>query len=105
MNEFLAWSQKGCTMDLYYEEFVKLSCYAPLMTEEQKLSRFILGLGDELVDKVDTLQPANLENALIRSKAKLGSKTKSRTSAIKQLVKNYYGSKNGNVQPHLSGST
>ena len=34
MNEFLACSQKGCTMDLYYEEFVKLPRYAPLMTKE-----------------------------------------------------------------------
>ena len=45
MNEFLSYSQKGRTMDLYYEECVKLSRYAPLMTEEQKLSRFILGMG------------------------------------------------------------
>ena len=44
-------------MDLYYEEFVKLSCYAPLMTKEQKLSRFVLRLGDELADEVDALGP------------------------------------------------
>ena len=42
-------------MNLYYEEFVKLSRYAPLMIEEQKLSRFILGLGDELVNEVYAL--------------------------------------------------
>ena len=42
-------------MDLYYEEFVELSRYSPLMIEEQKLSRFILGLGDELANEVDAL--------------------------------------------------
>ena len=39
MNEFLACSEKSCTMPPYYEEFVKLSHYTPLMTEEQKLNR------------------------------------------------------------------
>ena len=34
MNEFLSCSQKGRTIELYYEEFVKLSRYAPLMTKE-----------------------------------------------------------------------
>ena len=47
------------------------------MTKKQKLSRFILGLGMELFNKVDALQPTNLANALIRAaKAKLSSKTK-----------------------------
>ena len=55
MNEFLACSQKGRTINLYYEEFVKLSRYAPLMTKEQKLNSFILGLGDELANEVDSL--------------------------------------------------
>ena len=55
MNEFLACNQKGRIMDLYYEEFVKLSCYAPLMTKEQKLNRFIQQLGDELANEVDAL--------------------------------------------------
>ena len=46
MNKFLACNQRGCSMDSYYEEFVKLSyCYASLMTEEQKISRFILQMG------------------------------------------------------------
>ena len=44
MNEFLSCNQKGRTIELYYEEFVKLSRYAPLMTKAQKLSKFILGL-------------------------------------------------------------
>ena len=90
MNEFLASSQKGCTMDLYYKEFVKFSHYAPL-TKEQKLSRFVLGLRDELANEVDTLRPTNLADALIRAKAKLSSKAKSRTSAIKKPIGNYYG--------------
>ena len=38
MNEFLSCAQKGRLIDEYYEDFVKLSRYAPLMTEEQKLS-------------------------------------------------------------------
>ena len=44
MNEFLSCVRKGRSIIDYYEEFVKLSRYAPLMTEEQKLSQFILGL-------------------------------------------------------------
>ena len=92
-------------MDLYYEEFVKLSRYAPLMTKEQKLNRFILGLGDELANEVDALQTTNLADALIRDKAKLSSKAKSSTSAVKRPVRNYYGLENRNVQPHLNGST
>ena len=34
MNEFLSCVQKGQAIDNYYEEFVKLSRHAPLMTEE-----------------------------------------------------------------------
>ena len=83
MNEFLSCNQKGRTIELYYEEFVKLSRYAPLMTEEQKLSRFILGLGMDLSNEVDALRPTNLADALIRAKAKLSSKTKSGTGAIR----------------------
>ena len=105
MNEFLTCNQKGRTMDPYYEEFVKLSHYAPLMTKEQKLNRFILGLGDELADEVDALPPTNLADALIQAKDKLSSKAKSGASAIKRTIKNYYYSKNRNVWPHLSGST
>ena len=54
-NEFLVCNQKGHTIELYYEEFVKLSRYAPFMTKEQKLSRFILGNGDDLANEVDAL--------------------------------------------------
>ena len=92
-------------MNLYYEGFVKLSCYAPLMIKEQKLSRFVLGLGDEFIDEVDALRPTNLVNALIRAKAKLSSKAKSRTAPVKQLVGIYYGTESRNVWPHLNGST
>ena len=38
----------------------------------------------ELFDKVDALRPTNLADALIRTKAKLSSNTKSRTTAVKQ---------------------
>ena len=105
MNEFLSCNQKGRTIELYYEEFIKLSRYAPLITKAQKLSRFILGLGEELSNnEVDALWPTNLADALIRAKAKLKSKTESGTSAVKQPVGNYYGSVNRNIQPHLNGS-
>ena len=105
MNEFLACSWRGRAMDLYYEEFVRLSCYAPLIIEEQKLSRFILGMGDDLANEIDALWLATLADALIRAKAKMSSKNKSRTSANKWPVRNYYNSKNKNVRPHLNGAT
>ncbi|MCO5561789.1 hypothetical protein L7F22_015413 [Adiantum nelumboides] len=73
MNEFLACVRRGLAIDTYYEEFVKLSRYAPLMTEEQKLSRFILGLERKLADEVEALRPASLADALIRAKPKLNS--------------------------------
>ena len=92
-------------MDLYYEKFVRLSYYAPLMIEEQKLSRFILRMGDDLADEVETLQPATLSHALVQANAKLSRKTKSRTSAVKQTIKNYYGLENRNVRPHLNATT
>ena len=44
MNEFLSCVKKGQVIDDYYKKFINLSRHAPLMTEEQKLSRFILGL-------------------------------------------------------------
>ena len=55
MNKFLSCVQKGRLVDEYYEDFVKLSRYAPLMTEEQKLSRFILGLEGQLAEEVNAL--------------------------------------------------
>ncbi|MCO5593483.1 hypothetical protein L7F22_047497 [Adiantum nelumboides] len=51
MNEFLACVRRGRTIDTYYEDFIKLSRHAPLITEEQKLSRFILGLEEKLADE------------------------------------------------------
>ncbi|MCO5595219.1 hypothetical protein L7F22_049258 [Adiantum nelumboides] len=51
MNEFLACVQRGRTIDTYYEDFIKLSRHAPLITEEQKLSCFILGLEENLLMK------------------------------------------------------
>ena len=41
------------------------------MTEEQKLSRFILGLEGTLAEDVNALRPATLAYALIKDKAKL----------------------------------
>ena len=71
MNEFLSCVKKGWPIDEYYEEFVKLSRHTPLMTQEQKLNRFIKGLEGQLVEEVNALQPTSLANALIRAKAKL----------------------------------
>ena len=55
MNEFLSCVRRGRAIDDYYEEFVKLSRHAPLMTKEQKLSRFIIGLEGHLAEEVNAL--------------------------------------------------
>ena len=55
MNEFLSCVRKGQAIDDYYKDFVKISRHAPLMTQEQKLSRFILGLEGQLVEEVNAL--------------------------------------------------
>ena len=55
MNEFLSCVKKVQAIDDYYEEFVKLSRHAPLMIEEQKLSRFFLGLEGTLAKEVNAL--------------------------------------------------
>ena len=55
MNEFLSYVKIGQAIDNYYEEFVKLSRHAPLMIEEQKLSRFIIGLEGHLAEEVNAL--------------------------------------------------
>ena len=73
MNEFLSCVRKGKLIDEYYEYFVKLSRYAPLMTEEQKLSRFILGLEGQLAKEINALCPISLIDALICAKSKLTS--------------------------------
>ncbi|MCO5567997.1 hypothetical protein L7F22_021693 [Adiantum nelumboides] len=75
MNEFLSCTRKGKTIEEYHEEFVKLSRHAPLMSEEQKLSRFILGLEGKLADEVESLRPTSLADALVRAKSKLNSFT------------------------------
>ena len=81
MNEFLSCVRKGQAIDNYYEEFVKLSRHAPLMTQEQKIIRFILGLEGTLAEEVNALRPATLADALIRAKAKLLSfQTRKRTN-------------------------
>ena len=73
MNEFLSCVRNGRLVDDYYEDFVKLSRYAPLMTEEQKLSQFILGLEGQLAEEVNALHPISLADALICAKSKLTS--------------------------------
>ena len=73
MNEFLSCVRKGRLVDEYYEDFVKLSRYAPSMTEEQKLSQFILGLEGQLAEEVNALRPISLVDALICAKSKLTS--------------------------------
>ena len=73
MNEFLSCARRGRGIKVYYEEFVKLSRHAPLMTEEQKLSRFILGLEGQLAEEINALRPTSLADALIRAKAKYAS--------------------------------
>ena len=55
MNEFLSCVKKEQPIDEYYEEFFKLSRHAPLMTQEQKLSRFIIGLEGQLAEEVNAL--------------------------------------------------
>ena len=73
MNDFLACKRKSLTVEEYHEDFIKLSRYAPLMTEEQKLSRFILGLEGKLASEVESLRPVSLADALIRAQSKLNS--------------------------------
>ena len=41
------------------------------MTEEHKLSRFLLGLEGTLAKEVNALRPATLADVFIRAKAKL----------------------------------
>ena len=55
MNEFFSSVKKGWHIDEYYEKFVKISRHAPLMTQEQKLRRFIIGLEGKLVEEVNAL--------------------------------------------------
>ena len=55
MNEFLSCVCKGREVEVYYEEFVTLSRYSPGMTEEQRLSRFVIGLEGSLAKEVEAL--------------------------------------------------
>ena len=81
MNEFLSYVKKGLAIDDYYEEFVKLSRHAPLMNEEQKLSKFILVLEGTLAKEVNALTLATLADALNRAKPKsLSFLTRKRTN-------------------------
>ncbi|MCO5548838.1 hypothetical protein L7F22_002300 [Adiantum nelumboides] len=90
MNEFLACVRRGRTIDTYYEDFIKLSRHAPLITEEQKLSRFILGLEEKLADEVEALRPTSLADALIRAKPKFSSFLKSNNQQGEQKREQLY---------------
>ncbi|MCO5552097.1 hypothetical protein L7F22_005607 [Adiantum nelumboides] len=90
MNEFLACVWRGRTIDTYYEEFLKLSRYAPLITEEQNLSRFILGWERKLADEVEALRPTSLADALIRAKPKFSSSLKSNNQQGEQKREQSY---------------
>ncbi|MCO5553334.1 hypothetical protein L7F22_006855 [Adiantum nelumboides] len=68
MNEFLACKLGSGSIDAYYDEISQLFKYAPLMIKEQKLSRFILGLGEDLALEVEALPPVSLVDALIQAK-------------------------------------
>ncbi|MCO5597053.1 hypothetical protein L7F22_051127 [Adiantum nelumboides] len=90
MNEFLSCTRKGKTIEEYHEEFVKLSRHAPLMSEEQKLSRFILGLEGKLANEVESLRPTSLADALVRAKSKLNSFTRVNFGEVrKRKLTNY----------------
>ena len=73
MNEFLACVKGDRSVEIYYDEFIKLSQHAPHLTAEQTLSGFIQGLKGILADKVEALRPVSLANALIQDKSKLKS--------------------------------
>ncbi|MCO5603373.1 hypothetical protein L7F22_057523 [Adiantum nelumboides] len=73
MNEFFSCTRNRRAVEEYYENFVKLSRHAFLMSEEQKLSKFILALEGTLADEVESLRPTSLADALIRAKSKLSS--------------------------------
>ncbi|MCO5601250.1 hypothetical protein L7F22_055369 [Adiantum nelumboides] len=90
MNEFLACVRRGKTIDTYYEDFIKLSRHAPLITEEQKLSRFILGLEGKFADEVEALQRTSLADALIRAKPKFSSFLKSNNQQGEQKMEQPY---------------
>ncbi|MCO5604181.1 hypothetical protein L7F22_058342 [Adiantum nelumboides] len=90
MNEFLACVWRGRTIDTYYEDFIKLSMHALLITEEQKLSRFILGLEGKLADEVEALRPTSLADALIWAKPKFSSFLKSNNQQGEQKREQFY---------------
>ena len=94
MNEFLSCVRKGRGIETYYEEFVKLSRHAPHMTEEQKLSRFVLGLEGQLADEINALRPTSLADALIRAKARLAS------FASGERKRTFTPSNQGTFRPH-----
>ncbi|MCO5556632.1 hypothetical protein L7F22_010183 [Adiantum nelumboides] len=90
MNEFLACVRRGRTIDTYYEDLIKLSRHAPLITKEQKLSRFILGLEGKLADEVEALRPTSLADALIQAKPKFSSFLKSNNQQGEQKREHPY---------------
>ncbi|MCO5572379.1 hypothetical protein L7F22_026132 [Adiantum nelumboides] len=68
MNEFFSLCQMSSTLEEYYPKFVTLRRYAPKMTLEQQVARFCQGLIEPLNNRLETLRPTNLEDALLRAK-------------------------------------
>ncbi|MCO5556901.1 hypothetical protein L7F22_010455 [Adiantum nelumboides] len=68
MNEFFSLRQVSSTLEEYYSKFVTLRRCAPKMTLEQQVARFCQGLIEPLNNKLKTLRPTNLHDALLRAK-------------------------------------
>ena len=60
MNEFFQLCQINVTLDDYYSKFVALCCYAPLMSQEQQISRFCQGLNAPLDARLEAMRPTSL---------------------------------------------
>ncbi|MCO5608435.1 hypothetical protein L7F22_062645 [Adiantum nelumboides] len=68
MNEFFSLRQLSSTLEEYYSKFVTLRRYAPKMTLEQQVARFCQGLIEPLNNRLETLRPTTLQDALLRAK-------------------------------------
>ncbi|MCO5563523.1 hypothetical protein L7F22_017167 [Adiantum nelumboides] len=68
MNEFLSFRQLSSTLEEYYFKFVTLQRYAPKVTLEQQVVRICQGLIEPLNNKLETLRPTTLQDALLRAK-------------------------------------
>ena len=71
MNEFLSYTRRDRPIDVYYEEFIKLSRRTP--SHEKGLRQIIQVLEGNLADEVESLRPILFLDALIQAKSKLSS--------------------------------